>query len=123
MPPLQNPQHETFAQTRAKGASLYDAFESAGYPPDRSHACRLAKREDVAARIAALRAERDHAEGSQPQMIIDALVRMARDSEALKTPAGMKEARLNLLEADRLRTALTKHNNDERYHISKEPAA
>ena len=123
MPPIQNPQHETFAQARAKGATLYDAFENAGYPPDRSHACRLAKREDVAERIASLRAERDQAEDSQPQMIIDALVRMARESEALKTPAGMKEARLNLLEADRLRTALTKYKNDERYHISKEPAA
>jgi len=123
MSPIQNPQHETFAQARARGATLDDAFESAGYPPDRSHACRLAKREDVAARIASLRAERDQAEGSQPQMIIDALVRMARDSEALKTPAGMKEARLNLLEADRLRTALTKHNDNERYHIFKEPAA
>jgi hypothetical protein len=123
MPPIQNPQHETFAQARAKGATLDDAFENAGYPPDRSHACRLAKREDVAARIASLRAERDQAEDSQPQMIIDALVRMARDSEALKTPAGMKEARLNLLEADRLRTALTKYNNNERYQIYKEPAA
>ena len=123
MPPIQNPQHETFAQARAKGATLDDAFENAGYPPDRSHACRLAKREDVAARIAFLRAERDQAEDSQPQMIIDALVRMARDSEALKTPAGMKEARLNLLEADRLRTVLTKHKNIERYDIVKEPAA
>jgi len=123
MPPIQNPQHETFAQARAKGATLDDAFENAGYPPDRSHACRLAKREDVAARIACLRAERDQAEESQPQMIIDALVRMARDSEALKTPAGMKEARLNLLEADRLRTALTKYRNNERYQISIEAAA
>lgn len=123
MPPIQNPQHEIFAQGRAKGATLDDAFESAGYPPDRSHACRLAKREDVAARIASLRAERDHAEGSQPQMIIDALARMARDSETLKTPACMKEARLNLLEADRLRTALTKYNDNERYHIFKESAA
>jgi hypothetical protein len=42
MPPIQNPQHESFAQARAKGATLYDAFENAGYPPDRSHACRLA---------------------------------------------------------------------------------
>ncbi len=31
--------------------------------------------------------------------------------------------RLNLLEADRLRTALMKYNNNERYQISKEPAA
>ena len=123
MPALQNPQHEIFAKARAGGATLHDAFENAGYPPDRSHAYRLAKREDVAARIAALRAEREQAEEAQPQAIIDALVRMARDSEAQKTPAGMREARLNLLEADRLRTALTKQLNHERYHIYNEPSA
>ena len=120
MPALQNPQHEAFALARAKGASLQDAFEDSGYPPDRSHACRLAKRDDVAVRVAELRAAREKAEESEPQMIIDALVRMARDSEALKTPAALKEARLNLLEADRLRTVLTVHKNNERYHISRE---
>lgn len=117
MPTLQNPQHETFACARAKGVSLQDAFEDAGFPPDRSHACRLAKREDVSARIAELRAGREKAEACEPQMIIDALIRMARDSEALKTPAGHKEARTSLLEADRLRTALTIFKNNERYHI------
>ena len=118
MPALQNPQHETFAVARAKGASLCDAFEDAGYPPDRSHACRLAKREDVAVRVAELRGAREKAEESEPQMIIDALIRMARDSEALKTPAGLKEARLNLLEASRLRAALSAFRNVERTQIA-----
>ena len=120
MPPIQNPQHETFAQARARGATLDDAFESAGYPPDRSHACRLAKREDVAARIASLRAERDQAEDSQPQMIIDALVRMARDSEALKTAAGLKEARANLLEAHRLSSEMSQFRVNERLMMERE---
>jgi len=119
MPTLHNPQHEAFAQARAKSASLQDAFEDAGFPPDRSHACRLAKRDDVAARVGELRAAREKAEQSEPQAIIDALIRMARDSEAMKTPAGLKEARLNLLEADRLRTALTEYRNNERYQIHK----
>jgi hypothetical protein len=123
MSPLQNPRHETFAQARARGASLQDAFEDAGYPPDRAHACRLAKREDVSARVAELRAKGETMEASAPQTIIDALIRMARDSEALKTPAGVKEARLNLLEADRLRAALTAYRNNERYHISREADA
>ena len=118
MPALQNPQHEAFALARAKGASLQDAFEDAGYPPDRSHACRLAKRDDVAARPSELRLAREKAEESGPQMIIDALLRMARDSEALKTPAGVKEARLNLLEANRLRAALAEFRNKERIQIS-----
>jgi len=119
MPTLHNPQHEAFAQARAKGAGLQDAFEDAGFPPGRSHACRLGKRDDVAARVGELRAAREKAEQSEPQAIIDALIRMARDSEAMKTPAGLKEARLNLLEADRLRTALTEYRNNERYQIHK----
>jgi hypothetical protein len=123
MPPLQNPRHEAFAQARAKGAGLQDAFEDAGLAPDRSHACRLAKRDDVAARTAELRAAREKAEESDPQAIIDALIRMARDSEVLKTSAGLKEARINRLEADRLRTALTAYRNNERYHIHNESGA
>jgi hypothetical protein len=118
MSPLENPRHEAFAVARAKGATLQDAFEDAGFPPDRAHACRLAKRDDVAARVADLRAAREKAEESEPHMIIDALIRMARDSEALKTPAGLKEARLALLEANRLRTALTASSNNERNQIS-----
>ena len=123
MPTLQNPQHEAFAQARARSVSLEDAFENAGYSPDRSHACRLAKRDDVAARVAELRAAREKVEESEPQAIIDALIRMARDSEVLKTPAGLKEARLNLLEADRLRTALTAYRNKERFQIHNEATA
>ena len=123
MPCLQNPLHEAFALARAKGVSLQDAYEDAGYPPDRGHACRLAKRDDVAARVAELHRVREKAEESSPQMIIDALIRMARDSEVLKTAAGLKEARLNLLEADRLRTALTAFKNSERFQISNEKSA
>ncbi len=118
MPTLENPRHEAFAVARAKGATLHDAFEDAGFPPDRAHACRLAKRDEVAARIGELRAAREKAEESEPHVIIDALIRMARDSEALKTPAGVKEARLNLMEASRLRAALTESRNTERTQIT-----
>jgi hypothetical protein len=118
MPSLENPRHEAFAVARAKGATLHDAFEDAGFPPDRAHACRLAKRDDVAARIGELRAAREKAEESEPHMIIDALIRMARESEALKTAAGVKEARLNLMEASRLRADLTASRNNERTQIA-----
>ncbi len=100
---LQNPRHEAFAHARVAGADLEQAYEDAGFAPDTSHACRLAKRPEVAERMAELRREQDEAEDASPRAIIAALVRMARDSEALKTPAGVKEARLNLLEAHRLR--------------------
>jgi hypothetical protein len=42
---------------------------------------------------------------------------MSRESEALKTAAGLKEARINLLEANRLRMELTATRNSERTQI------
>jgi hypothetical protein len=106
MPVLQNPRHEAFVLARAKGASLEQAYEDAGFVADKSHACRLANRPEVAERIAELRREQGDAADASPQAIIAALVRMARDSEAAKTPAGAKEARANLLEAHRLSAEL-----------------
>lgn len=106
MPILQNARHEAFAQARARGARLEDAYEDAGFVADEAHAFRLAKSAEVAKRIADLRREQAEADDASPQAIIAALVRMARDAEACKTPAGTKEARLNLLEAHRLRTQL-----------------
>ncbi len=37
MPALDNPRHEAFAAAGTKGATLRDAFEGAGVPPDRAH--------------------------------------------------------------------------------------
>jgi hypothetical protein len=56
MPTLENPRYENFAQARAKGALLNDAYESAGFVPHRGHPSRLAYRAEVAERIAELRA-------------------------------------------------------------------
>jgi len=38
MPTLQNAQYEAFALARAKGATLNDAYEDAGYAPGNGHA-------------------------------------------------------------------------------------
>jgi hypothetical protein len=99
MPILQHPRHEKFAQARAKGVGLQDAYEDAGFAPDRSHASRLAREPGVAERIAELRAEQ---EDFAPQTMIATLLRLAKASEDLKTPAGTKEARDTVLQARRL---------------------
>jgi phage terminase small subunit len=57
MPALRDPRHEAFAQARAKGALLIDAYESAGFVRHRGHPSRLALKLDVAHRIAELRAD------------------------------------------------------------------
>lgn len=56
MSALRNARREAFARAVAAGASATDAYEQAGYKRDNGAACRLAQREDVAARIAELQA-------------------------------------------------------------------
>ncbi len=114
MPVLQNTRYEAFAVARAKGARLDDAYEDAGFAPENGHASRLAKREEVAERIAELRRQQVEAEDASPQAIVAALVRLAKAGEALETAAGVKEARLNLLEAHRLQGDLARERSCER---------
>ncbi len=52
MPTLPNLRHEAFAQARARGALLIEAHESAGFARDYSHPSRLARKPEMAERIA-----------------------------------------------------------------------
>jgi hypothetical protein len=114
MPILQNPRHEAFAQARAKGATLDDAYEDAGYVPSAGHGCRLAQRDDVARRIAELRAAQGALTAAGSRSVIAALLRIAAAGESLGHAAGMKEARLTLIEARRLAGELAAARADER---------
>jgi hypothetical protein len=60
--PLANEKHERFAQLLAAGVTMYQAFTEAGFHGDRGNASRTAKREDVSARAAYLRANRKEEE-------------------------------------------------------------
>ena len=66
MPTLRDPRREAFAQARAKGALLIDAYESAGFVRHRGHPSRLALKEEVAERIAELRALQTEIEDVSP---------------------------------------------------------
>jgi hypothetical protein len=101
MPVLNNARHEAFAQARAKGVLLDDAYEDAGFAPGNGHASRLAKTEAVAERIAELKALETDMADAAPYGVIAALLALARDKEV--APAASKEARLALMEASRLR--------------------
>ena len=108
MPALSNPRHEAFVRARAKGATLVNAYEDAGFTPDRAHACRLAKDPNVAERLSELRAQQAGLDDAGPFAIMAALLRVAKaaEAEAEATPASHKEVRLTLLEVDRLRGEL-----------------
>jgi hypothetical protein len=117
MPILTNPRHEAFAQARAKGALLDDAYEDAGFTPCRGHASRLAREPHVAERIAELRGVNSEIDKAGDQAVIIALLRMAEASESKEGLAGLKEARQTLLLAHRLRADWTKRREFERLQL------
>lgn len=53
--PLKNARHERFAQELAKGKSQVDAYATAGYKPNESHASRLVTNGKVAERVEELK--------------------------------------------------------------------
>jgi hypothetical protein len=102
MPTLDNPRYESFAQAQAKAARLDEAYEDAGFVLNKGHSSRLARRPEVAARIAELRVQRNEAEDASPQKVIATLLRMAKAGEGSENASLLKEARLALLDAARL---------------------
>ena len=52
MPALKNSRHEAFAQALAKGQSADEAYQSAGFKPNRGNASRLKANENIEARVA-----------------------------------------------------------------------
>jgi hypothetical protein len=123
MPELKNRRHEWFARLRAKGYRLEEAYERAGYAPDRSHSCRLASRPDVAQRINEFRVYyADTATAHRPQMIA-ALLELAAKSGAMGTPAMVKEARIAYLAAAMLQVQLDRDFDRDRQIIERKLGA
>lgn len=92
MPQLQNRRHEWFAQYRARDYRLEEAYERAGYPPDRGNASRLASRPDVAMRINELRADFTDVPTARPPEVVEAALTIARRAMAEGTTAGSRLA-------------------------------
>ena len=51
MPVLKNARHERFAQALAQGKSAIEAYATAGFKPNRSHASRLVAKGNVRKRV------------------------------------------------------------------------
>jgi hypothetical protein len=56
LPILKSARHEAFAQELAKAKTADEAYEAAGYRPDRGHASRLAANGNICARLAGVQA-------------------------------------------------------------------
>ena len=119
MPALDNARHEAFAQARAKGARVEEAYEDAGFAPGNDHGARLACRDEVAERVAELRAQQTEIAESATHAVIAALLRVAKAGEAATTPAAIKEARLTFLAINQLRAAMDLDRDKARRGIAR----
>src|ERR1700731_2293156 len=117
MPTLRDPRHEAFAQARAKGALLIDAYESAGFVRHRGHPSRLALKDEVAERIAELRASQTEAEDVSPAGLLASPRRIIKAGENSENPALVNAARLAIVDASRIQAELARHQAHERKHL------
>lgn len=70
---LKNPKRERFAQNLASGMSLLDAYEDAGFKPDRGNAHRAQHKDDIAHRVAELLSKREFIESKATERAISKL--------------------------------------------------
>jgi hypothetical protein len=113
MPTLTDPRAEAFAQARARGAHLEDAYDLAGFAGGQGHASRFARRSKVAARVRELIG----AGRRQPitgQDIAFELQRMVQDFDAFDTPERMRETRETLMELRKVQMELARERAMER---------
>jgi hypothetical protein len=120
MPALLDRRHEAFAQARAKGALLIDAYESAGFVRHRGHPSRLALKDRVADRIAELRASKTDIEDTSPLGLLASLRRIIKAGEASENPTLVNAARLAIVDASRLRAELARQQADEQRQLDKD---
>ncbi len=117
MPSLQDPHHECFAQARARGMLLIDAYETAGFVRHRGHPSRLACKPEVAERIAELRRLQIHIEATSLQGLLASLRRIIMAGERSENPTLVNAARLAIVDAARLRDELSRQQALERVQI------
>jgi len=117
MPALRDPRHEAFAQVRAKGALLIDAYESAGFVRHRGHPSRLALKREVADRIAVLRFSQTEMDDVSPQGLLASLRRIIKAGENSENPALVNAVRLAIVDASRIQAELARHQAHEREHL------
>jgi hypothetical protein len=118
--PLFDTRREAFAQACARGAGRSAAYIEAGFTANRGNAAKLAARPAVAARIAELERLSDPAQRACLRDTIVDLVTLSDRADALKSAAGLKEARLARLEANRLWGLLQREEAQSRRPLDRE---
>lgn len=102
MPTISNAKHERFAQELAKGKTADEAYQEAGYKPDRGNASRLTANDSIRARVAeilgkaAIRAELTVAG------ITDKLLAIAEKAEKSNEAPMLSVARASYMDAAKI---------------------
>lgn len=125
MPILRNPRHEVFAQELAKGLSIADAYEAAGYKPCRKNASHLLQDNAlVRARVAELQAAGAERTEMTIESLTENLLRIAERAEDEQTPAGLNVARAALMDVAKLNGLLIEKsvNVNTTYVVDNKPA-
>jgi hypothetical protein len=112
MPQLEHPDWEAFAQARARGETVTQAWRSAGGKRSRGDRRRIGRRPPLTRRLAELHLQREALRKAHMEETIEALVAMA-DGADLTTGVGIREARAARLEAHRLSALLARRHDAE----------
>src|SRR2546423_14352937 len=96
MGPLRNTKHERFARELAEGKSMSEAYQIAGYRPNRSHASRLVANGNIRGRVAELQ----DAAAAETQITIESLIKEAADIQRRATKAGQHSGAADPLQID-----------------------
>lgn len=84
---LSNPRHERFAQYLAQGKTAAEAYELAGYKPNRSNAAQMAHKEHIKERLTQINAKLDR----RTQITVETLI---AEAEQVRVKA-MESGQLN----------------------------
>lgn len=122
MPPLANARHERFAQELAKGKSATEAMAGAGYSDPRN-STRLTKKDEIARRVAELKAGAAARTELTVASLTEDLLRIAKRGEELGEAPGFAVARAALMDAAKLNGLIVdrSENVNINHDISAEP--
>ena len=102
---LEKDRREAYAQARAAGASVNKAYVQAGYVLGHGNGWRVERNEVVMARVAEIQTKAI-SETRNLEPLINRMVQLSAEAAALKSAAGIREAKDLLVEAARLKGLL-----------------
>lgn len=107
MPVLSNARHERFSQEVAKGKTADEAYELAGFKPDRGNAARLTAKDSISVRIAELLERAAVRTEITVASITDRLLAIAKKGEASNEAPLLAVGRAALMDAAKLNGLVT----------------